>query len=221
HARNIRRLNPALQALSIVDLLLARRIQPQFHLPLGHDPAWQDAVDADVLGAQLARQRARQARDRSLGGNIGGAVAVAHQPGNGAEIDDRASASIAHLGTHGLGCEELMAQIDRHALVPIVHRHILGAVAVVVAGVVHEYTDRPMLALRRRDGRAQILDLAQIAGDEIWGALTLGRDAGNQGPGWLLGQIHEGDARALRREVFHQTFADAAAATADEDGAVF
>ena len=80
-----------------------------------------------------------------LGGDIGEQSAIADHPGDRAEIDDRAAAGIAHLRPHRLGGEELVAQIDRHALVPIVERDVLDAMAVVIAGIVDQHPDGPVL----------------------------------------------------------------------------
>src|SRR5436309_1699564 len=76
----------------------------------------------------------------------GAAIAIAHEPGDRAEIDDRAAARLAHPRPHRLGGEELMAQVHLHALVPVTDGDIIAAVAVVIAGIVDEDTDGPVLA---------------------------------------------------------------------------
>src|ERR1022692_1461199 len=58
------------EALAVDELALELRREPQPDLPLGKDRSRNDRIDADVMDAELAREHARQAADRRLGGRI-------------------------------------------------------------------------------------------------------------------------------------------------------
>ena len=72
-----------------------------------------------------------------------------------------------HLRAHRLRGEELVAQVHRHALVPVIDGDILDLVPIVVGGVVDQHADGPVLLGRGLDRLAQILDVAQVDMDEI------------------------------------------------------
>src|SRR5206468_1826064 len=143
----------------------------------------------------------RQAVDRRLRGDIGNAVGIADQPGDRAEIDDGPTAGIAHLRAHRLGSEELVLEVDRHAVVPISGGYVGGPVAVVVAGIVDQYLDRSFLVPRLCDRRLQPADIPEVEGNEARPPMAARGDALDQGLRWLLLQVDEGDARPLRGEV--------------------
>jgi hypothetical protein len=147
-------------------------------------------------------------------------AAVADLPGDRAEIDDGAAAGIAHLRPYRLGGEELVAQIDRHAVVPVGHRDVLGAVPVVVAGIVDERADRPVAGRHLGHRGAQALDIAQVAFDVARPGMAARGDPLDQGPRGLGRKVDEGDARTLGAEMLDQALADAGAAAGDEDNAV-
>src|SRR5437868_11002383 len=86
---------PELEALRIQKRLLLFRCQPQRFLPLGDDGAGNDRVDANVVHAKLARERAREAADRRFRRRIRSEARDAAHPRDRAEVDDR-SAARAH-----------------------------------------------------------------------------------------------------------------------------
>src|SRR3546814_11988001 len=92
-----------------------------------------------IVAPQRSREAARQPLDRGLGGLIDDQVAQPEVPAYRAQIEDRAAARRFHVRHHRPRREELMAQIDRHPIVPIGGRARIEGVAVVVAGVVDEY----------------------------------------------------------------------------------
>ena len=69
-------------------------------------------------------------------------------------------------GHDGLGREELVAQVHREAIVPVLRRHRLDRVPLVVGRVVDQHADRPEPRLRLGDRRAERRDVSQVAGDE-------------------------------------------------------
>src|SRR5271166_2006936 len=98
----------ALAGAEIGDVLFAH---PQPALPLGDHGARRDGVDANVVGAEFARQALRQADDRRLGGGIGGEPRDPDHPCGRGKIDDRAAAEFSHRPARDLGGEELMLEI--------------------------------------------------------------------------------------------------------------
>src|SRR3712207_621939 len=66
--RDVGRVDALGQALTTPDVLLGVRGDPVPQLALGHDPAGDDAVDPDALGAELPRKRAREPLDPRLRG---------------------------------------------------------------------------------------------------------------------------------------------------------
>jgi hypothetical protein len=113
--------------------------------------------------------------------------------------------------------KELMAQIDRHALVPIGGRHIGHAVTIVIGGIVDDDVDAAQLRLDLRHHRLNGFDVTQIA------AVEMGLEGGIRAKALchrrasFLSDIAESDMRALRHEGFDETLTDAAGAAADED----
>ena len=71
-----------------------------------------------------------------------------------------------HHRLHRLGGEELVPQVHREPLVPVLGRHALERVALVVGGVVDQDRDRAVGVGRGSDRRAQRLDVAQVARQE-------------------------------------------------------
>ena len=131
----------ALEALVGLAARLGLRRQPQRLLAFGIDPAGHHLVHPDAVGAEVARQAARQAAHRRLRRGIGRHAAGAVHPGYRTEVDDRPAAGAAHHRHHRLGAEELVAQVGRHAFVPVVGLDRLQRVAVVARGVVHQHGD--------------------------------------------------------------------------------
>src|SRR6185437_6301445 len=64
--RNLGGLEPALEALALVDLGFRLRRHPLLQLTLRHDPAGRDGVDADPVGAEVACERACQTQHGRL-----------------------------------------------------------------------------------------------------------------------------------------------------------
>ncbi len=120
------------------------------------------------------------------------------------------------MGPNSLRSEELMTQVDRHAVVPIGDGHVLRLVPVVVAGIVAEHLKRAVLRNRFTDRVLQRLDIAQIAGNEERRSVTISVYCSGKLTATLLGDIDESDPAALGAEVPHQAFADAARPAGDE-----
>src|SRR5690606_27099101 len=78
-----------------VDRLL--RLEPELLLPLGDHRAGFYRVDADVVDAETAAERTSEADNAGLGRGVGGHVVGAATPGDGREVDDRATAQLLHL----------------------------------------------------------------------------------------------------------------------------
>src|SRR5258705_6046407 len=79
-ARDVLRQELALQALAAEQFLLALRCQPERHLPLGHDPARYDRVDANVHGPEVAGERSGQPGDGGLRAQVRRHPALADEP---------------------------------------------------------------------------------------------------------------------------------------------
>ena len=116
--------------------------QPQRALPLGGDRAGDDAVDADVARAELARERAREPVDRRLRRRVAGKLGTAAHPRHRAQVDDRAAAGARHLRRDRLRREELVAQVHRLVVVPVFGSDVVELVPVVARCVVDEHADR-------------------------------------------------------------------------------
>src|SRR5437764_9503271 len=56
HAGDVGRVEPVGKALTLIDLAIAFRREPQFHLALRHHPARQDAIDPDLFRPEFARK---------------------------------------------------------------------------------------------------------------------------------------------------------------------
>src|ERR1700761_3253298 len=98
---------------------LGFRSHPEVELTLGDDPTREHDVGTDVVGAEIAREAARKAYDARLGGGVGGEAALRHEEADRTHVDDRAAAGRDHVVLHRLRTEKLMAEIGRHAVVPI------------------------------------------------------------------------------------------------------
>src|SRR5882762_4224288 len=118
HARYIRWLQAVRQALPLIDLTFTGRCQPETHLPLGHDPAGHHTVYADALRSEFTRKGSRHAINRRFCRDIGWAIRIADHPGHRAKIDDRAAPDGFHVRPGRLCGEKLVAQVNRHAVVP-------------------------------------------------------------------------------------------------------
>lgn len=116
-----------------------------------------------------------------------------------------------------MGCKELMAKIDVQALVPILGRHVLKRVSIIVAGVVDEDVDPPKELRKVRDRRLQIGQIAEVAVKVERDIRRVGTQAGDQGLAGIVRDVDESDATSLSDEGFHETFADTGTAPRDEN----
>src|SRR6266851_3127642 len=128
----------ALEALDGEEMLLVGGRHVEAVLSFGEDGSGQDAVDADVGGAEVVCERAGHGDDGGLGHVVGGEVWRGDHPGDGTHVDDGASACGLHAGGDGLGGEELMAEVHGHALIPVFGCYVFEAVAVVAGCIVDE-----------------------------------------------------------------------------------
>ncbi len=92
---------------------------------------------------------------------------------------------------------------------------------VIIAGVVDEDADGAVLGGRRGDGRAQGLDVPEIAANEIGRAWPAAAILAQSALRRRFGDIDEGDLGPLLAEMRHDALADAAAAAGDEDHRAF
>ncbi len=170
--------------------------------------------------AEIARQAARQAFDRGLGGLVQHQVVQPEMPADRPEVQDHAAARALHRRHHGLGGEELMAEVHRHALVPIFRRDLLDRVAIVVRGIVDQDVDAAKLLFQIGDHALDRRDVGQVAMPVDRDMLRARGQPAEHRLAGIIGDIDEGDFRALRDKCFDQAFADTAATTGDDDALV-
>src|SRR5690606_38491560 len=217
HRGDVVRLEPALQALAAVDFLRGRLVDPVAQLPRGHDPARHDGVDADVVGAEIAREPAREAFDRGLARRVARHAALAFVPAHRAEVDDGPAAALAHVLEHGLRCEEHVPQVHVDAVVPGVDGEHAEVVARVAGRVVDEHFNRAERALDVRDDVAQRFDVAQVAGEEVRRRrCRIGRERRDECLTFVLEDVDERDDGVLPAERLNENRADPRGATRDE-----
>ena len=200
-------LEPALQALQLVQSRFALRRHPHLELALCHDPAGRDGIRPDVVRPQITGQSPGEAVNGRLARGIGRHAAGGRHPGDRAEVDDGATAQTLHLVHHRLGREELMAEIDGNPLIPEVDGHALDRMAIVARGVVDEDADIAAVRLHGVDGRAQELDPADVAGVKARGRPGA-RELLHQGTAGRLVDVHEADLGTLADKSFHDGRAD-------------
>lgn len=129
---------------------------PEIELPFRHQPPRYHAIDPDAFG-------------------------VGAHPADRAEIDDRAAAGRAHLRRHRLRREELVPQIDLHAILPVVDGDVRDLVAIVIGGVVDEHTDRSVLLPDAGDCRLERGNDPEVGVNEPRRRMPPAGDAGRQG----------------------------------------
>ena len=128
----------SLERLCGEDALLVGGRHVEAVLAFGEDGSGKDAVDADVGGAEFARERTGHGYDGGLGHVVEGEVRGGDHPGYGAHVDDGALACGLHAGDDCLRGEELVGQVHGHALIPVFRGYFVDAVAVVAGCVVDE-----------------------------------------------------------------------------------
>src|SRR3984885_15255418 len=94
-----------LERLSGEDALFIGGRHVEAVLFFGQDGSGEDAVDADVEGAEFAREGTGHSDDGCLGHVVEGEVWGGDHPGDGAHVDDGASACGLHAGNDCLGGE--------------------------------------------------------------------------------------------------------------------
>src|SRR6185437_9132705 len=88
--RDLHRLELALQALPDHDLRLRLRRDPLLQLTLGHDPTGSDGVDAYSVTSEISREGPRQTQHGRLRRRVARHTALADDPRDRPEVDDRA-----------------------------------------------------------------------------------------------------------------------------------
>src|SRR5262245_25473228 len=218
-ARDVVGLEQELEALQVDEACHLLRRPPLGHLTLGLDRPRDDAVDAHAPGPELGGHRPRQAVDRGLGRGVAGhADGLAH-PRHRAEIDDRPAARADHRRRHRLDHEELVAQIDRHHLVPEFRRDRIPGVTIVARGVVDQRAPRAERRLDRGHRALERGHVAQVAGHEQRLGVAGGGERVGERAALGLGDVEEGDARSLRGELRDQRGTDPRAAAGDQHDA--
>jgi len=112
--------------------------------------------------------------------------------------------------------EELMAQVDGDAIVPVVDCHVLRPVALVVGRVVHKRRDRTKLVTHAADHRLQRGDIAEVAALIARRALSGRSYAFDQCDRRGIVDVDEHDLRVLRAKMLYDRRADPGAAAGDE-----
>ncbi|GAB7304365.1 hypothetical protein MAFF212519_22430 [Clavibacter michiganensis] len=157
-----------------------------------------------------------------LRGRVAGLVADAADPADAGGVHDHAGALLAHDGEDLLEAEEHAAQVDRDDLVELRGREVLGEVlAALDAGVVEEAVD----AAEALDGLAHVgvdVGLLRHVGEhgEDRGVGRRGRHGGDGVDQAALGDVHEGELRALGGEAHGGGAAEAGSSAGDEDDLV-
>src|SRR5262249_40286308 len=146
---------------------------------------------------------------------VGRHPAGRHHPGDGSEVDDGAAAEPLHLLDHGLSGEELMAEVDGDALIPVLDGDALDRMAIVAGGVVHEDADVAELRLHGADRGPQGVDVADIAAEESRRRPHALEISNQPGAGGLV-DVHEAHEGLLAHESGHGGGPDARAAPRDE-----
>src|SRR5450830_293356 len=208
--------HPRLQALALQNHGFRFRRMPQTLLARRPHRAGNDAVDADAIGAQIARQSMRQTFDASLGCHVDRQVRLRQMPGNRPKVEDYATAFGPHGRRHGLGAKILVAQVHGDAFIPIGWRHVLQLVAVVVGSVVDKDIGCAAGMFDVGKGIDQGCEISQVAIAETrW--LRQVCQLCFQCLRSLAGDIEKGNLGALARKCFDDGDADAGAATCDDD----
>ena len=108
-------------------------------LPRRPDIARHDACDANVVGAQVARERSRQAFDGRLASLVEYEIRETKVPADRPQIDDGSPALAAHPSDHRLRAEEHVLQVHAETIVPIFLGDIVDRMAIIIGGVVDEH----------------------------------------------------------------------------------
>ena len=178
---------------------------------LGRDVAGRDRVHADAAGAELARQRLRQADDPGLGGGVVRLARVPVDADDAREVHDRAGAAAKHLPRDGAAGVEGAAQVRVDDLLPVLVAHARDQRVARDAGVVDEDVDVAELRLDALDQRLRLRGIADVRTHRD--AADLRRDRlGRLVPGAVV----HGHARAAARQLARDGGADAARAARDE-----
>ena len=154
-------LKPAINALRIDDRRLTFRGVP-LHLPRRSDITRHDAVHTDIILTKIARERTGEALDRCLARLVEHQVRKGEVPADRSEIDDRSSASCTHARRHRLHTEELVLQVNREAVVPIIFGYFVELVTVVIRRIVHEYVEWAVAFDEALDIAGRRLDVFQV-----------------------------------------------------------
>jgi hypothetical protein len=102
----------------------------------------------------------------------------------------------------------LVAQIDRHPIVPIRDAHILGTVTIIIRGVVDEHADGSVLAAGAGDRRLKHVDVLQIALNKSWWAMSAGLHTFDQGHGGSGLYVDKGYLCVLGTEMLDDALTD-------------
>src|SRR5262249_5775072 len=125
-----------------------------------------------------------------------------------------------HVRIDRLRGEELVPQVDREPVVPILGGDRVEGMALVVGRVVDQDPDRPEPPARLGDGVPERRDVPEIARQEEPALPPRGADRVPEALCRRLIDVEERHARSLGREVLDDGGADAAGAARDQDDAV-
>ena len=125
--------------------------------------AGRNGIDCDAVLAELARERAREADDAALAGDVVGEAREIGEEGIGRHVDDPSPASPPHAGGERLDGEELRIEIDRHQPPPVRERHLVEHLDGIDAGIVDEDVAAAELCLHGLRERRDLRGLADVA----------------------------------------------------------
>ena len=174
------------------------------------------AVDADIVGRELDRHRARHVGDAALGRRIGdGAVAsvIARRRGH---VDDLAPGTGRDHCLGGMFCkQEGRSQRDRNGAVPFLGGDVEHVLVVGNGDIVDENVEAAEGCRHRCHCRINVALLGDVA-DEGLCLAACRIDLGRHALGALTVEIDDGDAGAFARESLGDLFANVAAGAGDD-----
>src|SRR6185437_13044718 len=97
-----------------------------------------------------------------LAGGIGRHAALPYHPRDRAEIDDSTGIRRFHIRQHCLRSEELVLQVNGDAVVPMLRRHFLRRMTLIVGCIVDEDIDWSVSVARVSNGGAQRGNIGKV-----------------------------------------------------------
>src|SRR6201991_1867173 len=181
---------------------------------VGLDETRRDAVDRDVAAAQLARQRARHARDAGLGRGVVGLAGIAAGADDRGDVDDAPEALLHHRAHHLARHAEDGLQVGVVHRVPVVVLHAHGQAVARDAGVVDQHVHAAVFLDDALDQRGDAGGVVDVELHALAAGVTRQRLGDRLRAGIAGGGAD--DAEAARREFLRDGPADAARGAGDQ-----